>query len=592
MSGPRPIRARSLPIAVLALLFLAVPFAPAGAHGDGHGDDRDRGRSDECGHHGSSRHGGHDACEKRHGRHGADVIFVSDRAAYARAIELLRGRHALRPLGRKLGHVIVTPEDLTAASMREYLRRAYAAGYTVAVTSARADHARLLEAAAGATSSIYLGDSCPSIGPDTPGSTGLNIDASRADDLDGALVLLRRHDEDDGGGQRIHSLWVEAVASAKSGNAGREWLSDRFRTDAPTAGLGTKEVCADPDSCLQQISQAKVFESQTSDQNGNFISIQNEIYSTRSFTQGLDYYFVSQTGTYNLYQFDVNYNFYDQMRTTEISTGPSSGFVVDLAPASTTCTDTLITSETKSVGGSVGASSTKGGATFTGGVQYGTQTRVDCPGVEVFNRSSDMIGSFYRYTYDLPQSGDIGSNIANQFVFVVPVFAETSEVAFSTTATLTGCIGCATWPSPAICLSIGTSTQTLDFPFPTATTEVPNIGSVSPSTVSAGDPVTISGHGFYLNSLAAVTIGGIAVPAANILPPSDSVPADQEIQLLMPSARIPRDTPLPVVVHTVYGISNDDQTITLQSSQLGAARRSRFRAPEPPGTSPPFPKQR
>jgi hypothetical protein len=50
----------------------------------------------------------------------------------------------------------------------------------------------------------------------------------------------------------------------------------------------------------------------------------------------------------------------------------------------------------------------------------------------------------------------------------------------------------------------------------------------------------------------------------NILEPGNNAPADQEIRLLMPSAGIPTNAPLPVVVHTVFGISNDDKTITLQ----------------------------
>jgi hypothetical protein len=200
------------------------------------------------------------------------------------------------------------------------------------------------------------------------------------------------------------------------------------------------------------------------------------------------------------------------------------------------------------------------------GVQYGTQNRLNCPNLTVVNRSSDLTGKFSRYTYGLAQSGDIGSSTANQFVYVVPVASETSnfEVAFSTVATITGCNSCPTWPDPLLTLDMEAVSQILDFPFPTQTPVVPTISSVTPSTASAGDQVAIDGQGFYANAVAAVTIGGIAVPTANILPPDGSVPADQQILLLMPSAGILPDTPLPVVVHTVFGISNDDQTITLE----------------------------
>lgn len=567
------VRARALPIAAAVLLLLGTPLAWAGER-DRTAVDHSHPRSVRAAAHPSDGVSRPDRCDPRGGRGGscgkgvhrrsADPVFVTPWARHERAVELLRGRHPIRPLGSRLGHVIVTAEDLESAAVRSFVREAYAAGYVVAVTSAREDHARLLQTIAGATSTIHLGTAAESgaaDGADPSRATGSVVDARVADRVDAALVMLRRHDEDDGGGHRIHSLWVEAEVSTASGEAAADWLSARFRTGDPEPGVGSTELCADPESCLQQVSQAKVFESHTSDSSGNAIDIQNEVYSTRSFAQGLDYYFVNQTGSYNLYSEAGELT---KMRTVENSTGPSGTFVIDVAPASTTCTDTLITSVTESIGSSTGASSTKGGATFSAGVQYGTQNRLDCPDMQVVNRSGDANAEFERDTSGLPPTGFVGSSIANQFVYVVPIADEATEVSFKTTANLTGCNGCSNFPDPVLALTMAASSQVVDFPFPTKTPVAPKVSSVTPSTTAAGGIVTIAGEGFYSTALAALTINGIAVPSANILPATGSTPSDQQIQLLMPSAGIPTGTPLPVVVHTVYGISNDDQTITLE----------------------------
>ena len=70
--------------------------------------------------------------------------------------------------------------------------------------------------------------------------------------------------------------------------------------------------------------------------------------------------------------------------------------------------------------------------------------------------------------------------------------------------------------------------------------------------------------GRFITALAAVTINGIAVDPANILPPfGGAPPQDQNIVIIMPSAGLPTGIPMPVVIHTVFGVSNDDQTIQL-----------------------------
>lgn len=569
MSGVQRTRKGSLAVVLLTLVALAGPAA-AERPRDEDRSDRARGRSEECrpdhagppGRHHAGADGRSD-CGDAHGRQDRDAIHVSRRARRTRVVELLQRRHAVLPLRHAPGHVVVTAEDLASADVRRLVRESYEGGYVVGITSAREDHARLLAALAGATSTVFLGSPEVSEEPGAAGEATTALDARRADDLAGAVVLLRRHDEDGGGGYRIHSLWVEAVASRASGKAGLDWLGPRFQRGAPAALPGATSLCAAPQSCLQEVAQAKVFEAHTSVSNGDVIEMQNEIYSTRSFGQGLDYYFVNQTGTYNLN--NPAGATYDTMRTVETSTAPTGTFVVDVAPATTTCTDTLITSVTRTIGSSTGVSTTKGGATLSGGVQYGTQNRLNCSDLEVRNRSRDTNAEFDRKTIDLPPTGQVGASTANQFVYVVPFDDEKEEIGFKTTANLTGCKGCSSFPTPQLSLVMDAASQTLDFPFPTTAPVTPKITSVTPGTTPAGGIVTIAGEGFYSTALAALTIDGVAVPTANILPPDGSAPADQQIRLLMPSAGIPENTPLPVVVHTVFGISNDDQTITLTS---------------------------
>ncbi|MEM7435520.1 MAG: hypothetical protein AAF436_10245, partial [Myxococcota bacterium] len=378
-----------------------------------------------------------------------DDIRVSRQAQGARAVSVLERSHRTVTLTETTTHTIVAPEDLDDPAVAPLLRAAYARGFAVAVTSVSRDAVSKLAELAGARSYTNLRDL------ESP--------------TRGQLTILRRLEKSEGPEQRIQSAWVELEDAENPGDAGAEteWLRDRFVTTRRPDPEGGQTLCQDPSTCLSNLSHEATFEAHACDPAGNAITVANQVYSTRSFLQQIDYYLVTQTVTNTGVGNEPDGS--QSFTYTQNNAGPAGSVIVDNTPASTVCTGTVVTQQTYTLGFTSGVS----GFVARGGIQFMCQTRTECSSLVVFNRSSRGQAN-YEYVSD---DNDMTTTFVatNAFIITVPLGDEPSEVGFSTKASITN----GNTATELISVSSDATSQTLDFPFPTKEPEPPTVSGVT-----------------------------------------------------------------------------------------------------------------
>lgn len=513
-----------------------------------------------------------------------DSILVTDLARKTRAVKLLKRDQRLISWtrGQSLGavtHTVVTRRDLRTPAVRRAVRAAYTAGFVVAVTDIRAQAATRLAAAAGSRSHVSLHS--------PPGG------GQRQLDPDGELLVIRRYDGTRA--EKLNAAWIEPTRSPASGKTGRDWLTRQFTTAKREPLTDATNLCTDPATCLQDLSQAKVYSAQVSKPDGNLVELENQFYAVRSFAQGLDYYYVQQTvlntGISQHSSSKYDYTF-EQQNTTSLD----EAYVTDITPASTQCTQSFSTSTTHTVGGTAGFSGGSVSETLNLGSQYGSSTQTACPNLQVTQMGSAGINTenssgvkFFKITVNptVPSAlfwyvskananKTVTFTANNAFVLTVPVGSESGTTLdlLDTTAQIWDGELYTNKPFPPNLASVTmtASSQSVDFPFPTTSpqgpkvSEITDVGGTPITTIEAGEPFQIQGSAFYPGNIVAITVGGLRLPSANV----SGKQTDTTLGVDLP-ATLPMNEPLPVVVATTYGISNANKTIELVDTADTAA---------------------
>lgn len=490
----------------------------------------------------------HDHCEQPRSRHYKDTIFVTASAQHDDAVRLLASEgHPIcvvrRDVPSRTGHWIVAPSDLDRREIAAKVGDAYANNRTVAVTRADDDTTAKLASVAGSTAWTSLGDAPEGAESPRPATDTLGI--------------LHDYPGDDNDQGEAHHAHFAAPDRPTRGGTSAEWLSAYFDTEPPPADPATSSSCSNPATCVTSLAKPKVFTANKSNSSGDAVTVTNTFYSLRSFSTGNDYYFLTNSASYT---FGAASHTNVTLSGTLQAQAPDA-IAVNVSPNQTECTDTLTHSSSYTVGYQAGISTSGGSGVLSDGSSYTSQQSEKCPDTLIFNESYGA-GDTGWVSFFRTISGKVTSDTRttyNSATYILPFESEPTTLSFNTS-------NFSTWGDQPNQSSVGVtlkgSSQTVDFPFPTTEPAAPTVDEVTPSSAEAGKSITLDGENFYANTIVAITLGGISVPQANIEFEDQTA---SSISFFLPSFP-PLDTAVPVIVHTLYGLSDGSQTITRVAS--------------------------
>ena len=311
-----------------------------------------------------------------------------------------------------------------------------------------------------------------------------------------------------------------------------------------------------PSNDLQNLADSYTSSNIDTDNVGNSVQVRNLVWSVRSFQNQEDYYYVRQVADY--YQIKGCPIFCFPLVTTSVNTlSPLNSITPAFyqpSPGSTYCETSTTSGMSWSIGGSSGWNQTQGlNAALTGGVSVSNSTTVSCPAVTIQNQSDPATG-VTNWSYTTQQYGG-DQTYTNQWIWVVPFsfyLSTQTEIAFESFATES---------VPGYWSGLGTYLSSfVPLPFgQNFSLQTPEVSSVSPSCVNAGDNFTITGTALYPSLVSSVLIDGTPLSSSQY-----STVSDTQLNVVAPYQS---GDALPVVVKTSEGVSNDN--VTIEISVLG-----------------------
>jgi hypothetical protein len=421
----------------------------------------------------------------------------------------------------ELGHLLVGPEELNNAGYVVLLREAYAAGYTVGITESGPKDVQRLQQTLGFT------EGCQQLQPDSSSTpfVGMQKGGNRHQTYRYTSIMLPRQDA-----ANTKVTWRNIL---QADYRARQWLRLRF-ADSPIPPLtDSNSSCAqtDPTACLMSLASSTQCNWLQQNSTGDSISLQVNVWGTRSFTDALDYYYVEEEATYYIHDgADAIFWLNGAKNTlTEPNIVPATD---QPSPDSTSCSTSITSGVSYSFGGNAGYNQTQGfNATPANvGMNITNSTTTNCPSTQI-TYQGDPVTGITQWTYGLEASSGTTLNnqafvIDNHWIWEID-FNEyllgQNSIQFTSGAFLTA------QPillSPQYSVNLDGAVNVVPFPFNAFTVEEPTVTSVNPTTVLVGGTNSgtfdILGGGLYPSLIQDVLIGGNPLQTGNYTPHTDT----------------------------------------------------------------------
>ncbi|MFZ0589030.1 MAG: IPT/TIG domain-containing protein [Bryobacteraceae bacterium] len=432
--------------------------------------------------------------------------------------------------------IILGPADLADQRLLSLLQQAHTAGQAVVITNATQTDSENLR--------LMLGH--PNAANAATGSTGAAAGATTP------LTFFRTAQRP---GTKAYDYSVGLFNDLSSPLDDRmiESLSQVFSAMA----IVPQAPGDSPTNDLQNLANSYRSTNINTDDSGNSVRVTNMVWAVRSFQNQADYYYVQQEADY--YQIKGCPDLCLPIVSTSTNTLLPSNFVTPAfyqpSPATTQCQTTTTSGTSWSIGGSTGWNQLQGlNAGLTGGVSVSNSETITCPATMIVNQSNPATG-VTKWEYETQQYGGL-QTYYNQWIWVVPFsFYSTgqTQIAFSSEADESVpdyWSGVATPLSSFVPLPFGD----------TFSLEKPEVSSVSPGCVNAGNTFTITGSALYPSLVTSVLIGGTPLSSTQYTPVSDT-----SLKVVAPNQS---GEYLPVVVQTGEGVSNANVTIEISTINL------------------------
>jgi IPT/TIG domain/RTX calcium-binding nonapeptide repeat (4 copies) len=454
-------------------------------------------------------------------------------------LQILSRTYTLRPL-QVAGPVIVGAADLRDEAIVDLLRSNYNGGQTVALANATEK--------AATTLASMLGYSGPVDFPDG---------VRRSE-----LIAFRQSDQ---GGRTVFSTSIlpptahvpVARADRKEGRQqDAQGVSSYLqRIFSATPAVPAQPNLGGPAQDLMAIANADVQTQLYHDDSGAELQLTNTIYSVRSFTNKVDYYYVlqeiiSKAGT-------------GSMAWVASLNGPGvqnpqgpHAVILQPSPQSNPQTTSYTSDVAWSISGSIGFSAADGfNASISGGVAVSNAVNVQVPPIAIQVRSDPALGfTQWNYTFANPAAPTESDSFTQQWIWQVPWTYYQFDT-FNNSFNLDSSVFYGTpddFNTPK-----GTDFSfTVPVPFgQVLELAPPQVSVMNPKSVKVGATFIINGVNFYPSLVESVLIGGKPLDPNNFMAISN-----QQIVVVAPNT--PGQS-LPVVVKTTQGFSNANVPITI-----------------------------
>ena len=480
------------------------------------------------------------------------IVYVTP-ASEGLVVELLDRGFALVPINnlsanRKLPPpargVVVHASDLIEADARllDFLALADAEGRTVAVVDAGPLEASALVEIVGREYPVQL----------------------ESDDVM-PLVALREDRNGNVRNRRTHLLFPreeapgtnEQIAITDTNEA--DWLEQAFLdlpADTATPPNGFLPRGSSPTDELTQLADSILTDSLKSDSYGDTVQCVNTTWTTRSFTQELDYYYVQQTLTNkNGDPPGILPTVFDVTETQNTITDTSSlPVIVQSAPGTTQNATQINSGVSFGIGGMAGY---KVNPVFlvTPSMMISNSTSTTVDSTNVANQSDPSTGSTsWSYLTGCGNNCFLTSKTycyIEHWIWAVPFSAYSTDqesLTFRSETTVSY--------DPSNVTFCFAFNSVIPLPFNQTMLGAPTVTSVSPTSAGPGEKITVTGTNFY--QLEGVMIGGNVVPSTGY-----AVTESNTTMSVVIPANQPNGSNQSVIVSTQLGISNDDVTISI-----------------------------
>jgi hypothetical protein len=342
---------------------------------------------------------------------------------------------------------------------------------------------------------------------------------------------------------------------AEADTSESDWLRAAFSDlpDAVPADEGTS-----PTDCLTQIADSVMTDMIKSDSQGDSLQCVNNTWSTRSFTQSNDLFYVRQAVTTKVGSevglFGVV--FAVSQATNTLATPATAPLVVQAAPGTTQNTSQYTSGVNFGVGGTAGYKVNPVYLVSPSlAITDSTTTTVDP--TQIANQVDPSTGAAgWQYLTNCGNNCTLNGktySYTENWIWAVPFSAYgASEDSISYDSNLFALYDDGA-NQPQLSFTL---TSCVPLPFNETVLGPPTVTAVSPATAGSGDTITITGTNFYL--INDVILGGNDVPAANY----QVTESNTTLSVDIPSGQ-PQGAGQSVVVSTQEGLSNANVTITI-----------------------------
>jgi hypothetical protein len=488
------------------------------------------------------------------GGSGSDRVVIQRRmgtlhyapAADSGLLRLLGELYDLEPLSKDLGSssngtlapIILGSADLGDEQLVSTLQQAHGAGHSVVLTNGTATDSEKLRL---------------TLGHPNAGTTPIKEESAASDTI--ALTSFRATPRPGGKAVDYRTGNILNLPSSLD-----DWTTQLLSQVFSATAVPPPAPRDSSGNDLQKVANSYTSHIVEGNKWGDSVQIVNSVWAVRSFLNSADFYYVVQQADYRLVgisdfpgtlSWEANVN-------SNIAGFKSNPGLIRTSPASTECTASTTSGTSWNIGGSAGWQGGKGlNAALTGGVTVSNSTTVTCPQTTIQNKGNPATGRT-QWTYD-DHSNPGGAKLdsyTNQWIWEVPFSAYQStqdSFTFHSFAWERAVI-----PSFKINLEL---ISTLPVPFgQNFTLQKPDVLSVNPTCVNAGNVFAIAGTGFYPSLVTSVLIDGSPLAPTQFTAASDTL-----INVVAPEQS---GESLPVTVQTGEGVSNSNVAIEISTINL------------------------
>ncbi len=432
--------------------------------------------------------------------------------------------------------ILVGAADLGNEQIRPLLHRAYAAGQAIVLTSATETDAERLRSLIGHPNSAKWKQE------DKEG---------KAANKKPELVLFRRSSRP---GSKAYDYRAGYFASLP--HSFDDWTTELASRVFSATAIVPQAPGGSSSNDLQKLADSYTTSAMNQNASGDSIQEVNSVWGVRSFRNQADFYYVLQEMDYRNAN-EVILTF-DQATSSIYPSSATQTSLLQTSPGSTSCTTSTTSGTSWSIGGSAGWNQLQGlNAALTGGVSVSNSETITCPQTAVTNTSNPASSQpSWTYVIRKPRAGNLAT-FYNQWIWEVPFtgYQEGQDQLVLDSEIEQTPFNIETYPTLGVNLQ-----SAVPRPFGnTFALQDPEVLTVNPTCVNAGNTFTINGNGLYPSLVSSVLVGGSALPST-----AYSSVSDTSIKVVAPYQS---GYYLPVVVQTGEGVSNAN--VTIEISVLG-----------------------